>query len=181
MTTKRMVESAWAEDRGQFLYCLDPDTRKITRVLEKIINRVPSSLTKLARIYIYIYIYTRGSLNKYTYETLVLFEVISSGCNILVVPFQQLLEGPMEVLLCERINDLRHSLFHLNYLITTASEFREIPKVTGRLRNYLDANLGQIVCDEDGVVDRCIVQVEMPLSRFEECWPRPTESLPELS
>ena len=26
------------------------------------------------------------------------FEVISSGCNALVVPFQQLLQGPMEVL-----------------------------------------------------------------------------------
>ena len=43
-----------------------------------------------------------------------------------VVPFQQLLEGPMEVLLCEHVNDLRHSLFHLlNCLITTASELRE--------------------------------------------------------
>ena len=27
--------------------------------------------------------------------------------------FQQLLEGPMEVLLCEHVNDLHHSLFHL--------------------------------------------------------------------
>ena len=32
----------------------------------------------------------------------------------------------MEVLLCEHVNDLRHSLFHLlNCLITTASELRE--------------------------------------------------------
>ena len=32
----------------------------------------------------------------------------------------------MEVLLCERVNDLRHSLFHLlNCLITTACELRE--------------------------------------------------------
>ena len=39
---------------------------------------------------------------------------------------QQLLEGPMEVLLCERVNDLRRSLFHvLNCLIKTASELRE--------------------------------------------------------
>ena len=39
-----------------------------------------------------------------------------------VVPFQQLLEGPMEVFLCERVNDVHHSLFHvLNCLITTAS------------------------------------------------------------
>ena len=30
------------------------------------------------------------------------------------------------------------------------------------------------------VVDWCIVLVEMPLTRFEECWPLPKESLPEL-
>ena len=53
------------------------------------------------------------------------FEVISSDCNALVLPFQQLLEGPIEILVCERVNDLRHSLFHLlNCLITTASELR---------------------------------------------------------
>ena len=94
----------------------------------------------------------------------------------------------MEVLLCERVNDLRHSLFHLlNCLITTASELREEAKVTGnkvwtigRVRNCLDAHLGQIVCDKDGIVDWCVVLVEMPLTRFEECWPLPTESLPEL-
>ena len=48
--------------------------------------------------------------------------------------FQKLLErynkciaagGLVEVLLCERVNDLRHSLFHLNCFITTASELRE--------------------------------------------------------
>ena len=124
----------------------------------------------------------------HTHETLVPLEVLSSGCNALVVPFQQLLERPMEVLLCEDVNDLRHSLFYpLNCLITTASELREQPKVTeskvwtiGRLRNCLDAHLGQIVCDEDGVVDWHIVLVEMPLTRFEECWLLPTESLPKL-
>ena len=94
----------------------------------------------------------------------------------------------MEVLLCERVTDFRHSLFHLlNCLITTGSELREFPKVIGskvwtirRVRNRLDAHLGQIVCDKDGVGDWCIVQMEMPLTRFEECWPLPTESLPEL-
>ena len=41
-------------------------------------------------------------------------------------PLQQPLERPIEVLLCERINDLRHNLFHLlNCLITTASELKE--------------------------------------------------------
>ena len=74
---------------------------------------------KVSRLFSYGHFYWL-----YTYETLVPFEVISSGCNALVVPFQQLLEGPMEVLLCERVNDLRHSLFHLlNCLITTASKF----------------------------------------------------------
>ena len=47
-------------------------------------------------------------------------------CNALIVPFQKLLEGLMEVLLCENVNDLRHILFHhLNFLMTTASELRE--------------------------------------------------------
>ena len=81
---------------------------------------------------------------------LVPFEVISSGCNALIVPFLQLLKGPMEILLCERVNDLRHSLFHLlNCLIMTASEPWGKPKVTGsklwtiwRVRNCLDAHLG---------------------------------------
>ena len=50
----------------------------------------------------------------------------------------------------------------------------------GRMRNCLDAHIGQIVCDKEGVVDWCIVLLEMPLTRFEECWPLPTESLPEL-
>ena len=91
------------------------------------------------------------------HETLVPFEVISSGCNTLVVPFQQLLEGPMEIPLYERVIDLRHSFFHLlNCLITIASKLRELPNVTGskvwtigRGRNCLDAHLGQIVCDKD--------------------------------
>ena len=121
--------------------------------------------------------YIRGSLNKfqdffsgvnfyweYTHETLVSFEVISSSCNALVVSFQQLREGSKEVLLWERVNDLRHSLFHLlNSLITTASELREHAKVTGSkvctietVRNLLDAHFGQIV------------------------WPLPMESLLEL-
>ena len=48
------------------------------------------------------------------------------------------------------------------------------------VRNCVDVHLGQIVCDKDGVVDWCIVLREMPLTRFEECWPLPTESLAEL-
>ena len=48
------------------------------------------------------------------------------------------------------------------------------------MRKCLDAYLGQIVCHKDGVVDWCIVLLEMPQTRFEEFWPLPTESLPEL-
>ena len=67
-----------------------------------------------------------GTIIDSAHETLVPFEVISSGCNALVVSLQQLLEGPMEVLLCEHVNDLSYSLFHLlNCLIMTASELRE--------------------------------------------------------
>ena len=50
----------------------------------------------------------------------------------------------------------------------------------GRVWNCLDAHLSQIVCDINGVVNWCIVLVEMPLTRFEECSPLPTESLAEL-
>ena len=39
----------------------------------------------------------------------------------------------------------------------------------GRVKNCLDAHLGLIVCDKDGVVDWCIALVEMPQTRFEEC------------
>ena len=94
----------------------------------------------------------------------------------------------MEVLSCECVNDLRHSLFHLPIsLITTAFKLRELLKVTGSkvwtirsVTNCVDAHLGQTVCDKDGVVDWCNVLVGMPLTRFEECWPLPKESLPEL-
>ena len=44
------------------------------------------------------------------------------------------------------------------------------------MRNYL----AQIVCDKDGVVDWCIVLVEMPLTWFGERWPLSSEILPEL-
>ena len=47
----------------------------------------------------------------------------------------------------------------------------------GRLRNCLDAYLGQIGCVKNGVVDWCIVLLEMPLTRFEECWPLPARNL----
>ena len=58
---------------------------------------------------------------EYTHENLVPFEVYSSGCNALGAPFQQLLE---------RVNDIRHSLFHLlNCLITAASTILNFKKV----------------------------------------------------
>ena len=93
-------------------------------------------------VYIYIYIYEDHQIIFQTFFVWALllrvhtwnsnpFEVISSGCNALL-PFQQILGGHMEVFLCERINNLRYSLFHLlNCLITTASEIREWPKFTG--------------------------------------------------
>ena len=47
-----MVENAWAEDMGTFIYYIDPGTRKITKRFEKLqlkmINSLPSSLIKLA-------------------------------------------------------------------------------------------------------------------------------------
>ena len=35
------------------------------------------------------------------------------------------------------------------------------------------------MCEKDGLVYWCIFLVKMPLTRFEEFWPLPTESLPE--
>ena len=80
----------------------------------------------------------------------------------------------MEVLLCEHVNHLRHSLFHLlNSLIMTASDLREWPKVPGskvwtlgRLRNCLNAHLGQIVYDKDGVEDWCVDSIWKVLASF---------------
>ena len=98
-------------------------------------------LATVIKTCMYVCMYVRGSLNKFpdffrmsTFidSTHIPFEIISSGCNALVVLFQQLLEGPMEILLCERVNDLRHSLFHLlNCLIMTASELRVLPREQG--------------------------------------------------
>ena len=83
MTTKSMVECAWVEDMGQFLYHLDSDwrvARRLEKLQSKIINSVPSSLIKLAwrttncvnihssiYIYIYIYIYIRTGIYIYIY------------------------------------------------------------------------------------------------------------------
>ena len=70
MTTKSMVEIAWAEDMGQFLYHQDPETRKIKRSLEKIKEKKKTVFHRLLQnlfdyIYIYIYIYLGKTGNKY--------------------------------------------------------------------------------------------------------------------
>ena len=81
------------------------------------------------------FVLLRGSFNKFPgfFFVWALLLIVHTGnysllrsnllqCNSLVVPFKQLLEGPMEVLLCERVT----SSFHLlNCLITTVSECRE--------------------------------------------------------
>ena len=81
-----------------------------------------------ARVYIYIYIYmgrererererVRRSLNKFpdffVWALLLIVHKWNSSplpSNALIVSFQQLLGGPMEVPMCEPIIDLRHSL-----------------------------------------------------------------------
>ena len=45
----------------------------------------------------------------------------------------------------------------------------------------VNAHLGQIVYDKDGVVEWWIVLVEMLLTRFEECWSLPMEFLQTLT
>ena len=44
-------------------------------------------------------------------------------CTCCTIPTTS--ERPPGIVLCEHVNDLRHSLFHLNCLIMTASELRE--------------------------------------------------------
>ena len=58
ITTKSMVESAWAEDMGQFLYHLDPNTRKI-RSLEKIKLKIINEQCSI--------VFNKTCLNKYIY------------------------------------------------------------------------------------------------------------------
>ena len=49
-----MVESGWVKNKGQFLYPLDPDVRKITKRLErlhlKIINKKYSEVFNKASL-----------------------------------------------------------------------------------------------------------------------------------
>ena len=80
-------------------------------------------------------------------------------------------QGSLLVWVCQWLSSLPLSSPQL--LITTTSKLRELPKVTGgkvwtigRLRNCLDAHLGQIVCDNDGVVDWCIVLKSAGLFRW---------------
>ena len=105
-------------------------------------NKTPANQPTNQLIYIVIHRQNDSSLFSYGYfywqytrETLVSFEVISSGCNALVVPFQQPLEGVMEVLLCERVNViiLRHSL------ISVASQDQNLADCNVNLRFYHSA------------------------------------------
>ena len=52
--------------------------------------------------------------------------------------------------------------------------------LTDHLKGMIDAFEKDGHSQLDGVVDWCIVLVEMQLTRSEECWPLPTESIPEL-
>ena len=85
-------------------------------------------------------------------------------------------KAPMEVLLCE----LSLTFVTASFISSIVSSHWEQGLDYRGVRNCFDAHLGQIVSDKDGVVHCYSVLVEMPLSRFEECWLLPTEFLPEL-
>ena len=73
-----------------------------------------------------ICIYIRGSLNKFPdFFCMALLLTVHTWNSCPHRSNLVQLKGPMEVLLCECVNDLHHSLFHLNCLIMTASELRE--------------------------------------------------------
>ena len=88
-------------------------------------------------LYIYIYIYVVHSIRFQTFFVWALLlrvhtwnssplrsNLLRLQCTCCTVPTTS--TRPLEVLLYERVNDFRHSLFHLlNCLITTASELRE--------------------------------------------------------
>ena len=88
-------------------------------------------------------------------KPLIPFEVISSGCNALVVPFQQFWNPPWKFS-CVRMSLTfvhRPSFIFSIVLIMTACELRESAKghrgarsgTIGRMKNCLDVQLGQIV------------------------------------
>ena len=56
MMTKSIVESAGAEDMGQFLYHLDPDTKRIIRI-EKFQLKIKKCSIVFNQICLNIYIY----------------------------------------------------------------------------------------------------------------------------
>ena len=80
MTTKSMVESAWAEDMGQFLYNLDPDTRE---------NNKESWKNKIENYKQCSIVFNKTCLNnnllpKYTLQKIYIYEYV---CVYMRVPF----------------------------------------------------------------------------------------------
>ena len=122
-----------------------------------------------------------------TPETLVLFEVISSGCNALVVPFQQLLEGPCSPLVWACQWPLSQPLS------TRQLSHNDNLWALGITRNHRDQSLDYGEGDELSWCPswsnslwqgwRCEL-VHWPGGNasdlIEECWPLPMEYLPEL-
>ena len=119
------------------------------------------------------------------------FEVISSGCNALVVPFQQILEGPHGcplVWACQWPLSQPLSSPQLSHNDSPLS-LGNNQKVTGsKVLDYREAeelswcpswsnSLWQGMELWTGVLSWW----KMPLTRFEDCWPLPKESLPETA
>ena len=70
--------------------------------------------------------------------------------------------------ICRKVNVIARLEYELAYYDSAVQRFNHNTTRTPPQRNCLDAHLGQIVCEKDEVVDWCIVQVEMPLTRFKE-------------
>ena len=79
---------------------------------------------------------------------------------------------PRVLVLCE----MQSVLSRIWTRVAVSISYEDNHYTTGTFIAFYNSYLGQIVCDKDGVVDWCIVLVEMPLTWFEECWPLPTES-----
>ena len=84
----------------------------------------------------------------------------------------------------------RHSLLRLPQILKMAPpeliiQLRDHPIVAGgqvwivgRMRDNLDAHLGQVVGHQNGLVAGCIVPVQEPLARLKEFWPLARKSVP---
>ena len=144
-------------------------------------------------MHIYIYIYKRGSLYKFldfffVWALLLIVHTLNSSplrSNLLWLQFTCTVpttsgknQESLLVQVCQWPSSQPLSSPEMSHNDSKSHREQGLDYIAGE--NCLDAHVGQIVCVKDEVVDWGNVLLEMPLTRFEECPPLPTESLSEL-